>query len=103
MIIPIRRGGNTEIMLADSGRMYSFLDGRYLALELYDGIRYEENMSQNFKEKQKGGQFVRDRFESSIIRFDLSSFEMGDTDEKAFGRSRLMQSNASLTDGVDSM
>lgn len=95
--------GNTEVMLADSGRMYSFMDGRYLALELYDGMRYEENMREDFMEKQEGGQYVRDKFKSSIIRFDLSSFEMGDTDENLFRRSRLVQTNSQLGYGIDSM
>ncbi len=97
------KSGNTEVMLADSGRMYSFLDGRYLALELYDGIRYEENMREDFKEKKEGGRFIRDKFKSSVIRFDLSSFEMGSTDEKLFGRSRLVRTNSGLRVGVDSM
>ena len=97
------RNGNTEVILADSGRMYSFLNGRYLALELYDGQRYEENMREDLMEKREGGQFVRDEFESSVIRFDLSSFELGDTDESLFRRSRLVQTNSQLSDGVDSM
>lgn len=94
---------NKKIILADSGRMYSFMNQRYLALELFDGIRYEEQMKDNYFEKVKGGQFVRDRFESSKMVFDLSSFDMGDTDEGAFRRSRLVQTRGQLTTGIDSM
>jgi len=94
---------NKKVILADSGRMYSFMNQRYLALELFDGIRYEEQMKDNFIDKRKGGQFVRDRFESSKMVFDLASFDMGDTDENAFRRSRLVQTRSQLADGLDSI
>jgi lipopolysaccharide export system permease protein len=94
---------NKKVVLADSGRMYSFMNQRYLALELFDGIRYEEQMENNFVSKRDGGQFVRDRFESSKMVFDLSSFDMGNTDEQAFSRSRLVQTRRELADGLDSM
>jgi len=95
--------GNKKVILADSGRMYSFMNQRYLALELYDGKRYEENMNETRDDKEKGGQFIRDTFSKSIIRFDLSSFDMGDTDEKLFRRSRLVQTRQELIEGIDSM
>lgn len=95
--------GNKKVILADSGRMYSFMNQRYLALELYDGTRYEENVNETPQDKAKGGQFIRDNFTKSIIRFDLSSFDMGDTDEKLFRRSRLVQTRSELIQGIDSM
>lgn len=98
-----RSQGNKKVILADSGRMYSFMNQRYLALELYNGTRYEEDMSDLKEEKDRGGRFIRDNFSKSIIRFDLSSFDMGDTDEKLFRRSRLVQTRQELIDGIDSM
>ncbi|MBO3697086.1 LptF/LptG family permease [Roseivirga sp. E12] len=95
--------GNTKVILADSGRMYSFMNQRYLALELYRGVRYEEGVSEKYEEKVAGGQFVRDKFTSSRMFFDLSSFDMGDTDESLFRRSRLVQTRAQLITGIDSM
>ncbi|WP_420386772.1 LptF/LptG family permease [Roseivirga sp.] len=95
--------GNKRVILADSGRMYSFMNQRYLALELYNGTRYEENMSQAREEQESGGRFIRDKFSTSIIRFDLSSFDMGNTDEKLFRRSRLVQTREELKTGIDSM
>ncbi len=94
---------NKKAILADSGRMYSFMNQRYLALELFDGIRYEETIKQNYFDKRDGGQFVRDRFKTSKMVFDLSSFDMGSTDEKLFRRSRLVQTRADLKVGIDSM
>ena len=95
--------GNTKVILADSGRMYSFMNQRYLALELYDGARYEEDMKNTPQERADGGRFTRDKFTKSVIRFDLSSFDMGNTDEKLFRRSRLVQTQAQLNEGIDSM
>ena len=95
--------GNTEVILADSGRMYSFMDQRYLTLELYNGTRYQETVKENYEEKASGGQFVRDKFTFSKMSFDLSSFEMGDTDESLFRRSRLVQTRDQLQMGIDSM
>ncbi|OEK01026.1 hypothetical protein BFP97_05665 [Roseivirga sp. 4D4] len=95
--------GNTKVILADSGRMYSFMNQRYLALELYRGVRYEEGVSEKYEEKVAGGQFVRDKFTSSRMYFDLSSFDMGDTDESLFRRSRLVQTREQLITGIDSM
>lgn len=98
-----RAQGNKKVILADSGRMYSFMNQRYLALELYDGTRYEEDMNDLREEKEIGGRFIRDKFSKSVIRFDLSSFDMGNTDEKLFKRSRLVQTRKELNMGIDSM
>ncbi len=95
--------GNRKVILADSGRMYSFMNQRYLAFELYDGASYEENVEQTYESKQEGGKFIREQFESSVIRFDLSSFDMGNTDENLFRRSRLVLTNKELKEGIDSI
>ena len=98
-----KTAGNRTVILADSGRMYSFMNQRYLALELYSGVRYEESYQEKFEDRRDGGQFRRDQFADSKIVFDLSSFEMGDTDEKLFRRSRLVQTRNDLVVGIDSM
>ncbi|WP_422354075.1 LptF/LptG family permease [Roseivirga pacifica] len=94
---------NKKVTIADSGRMYSFMNQRYLALELFDGTRYEENVKETYQDRLDGGQFIRDNFKSSKMVFDLSSFDMGKTDEKLFRRSRLVQTREQLLYGIDSM
>ncbi|WP_268125476.1 LptF/LptG family permease [Roseivirga pacifica] len=94
---------NKKVTIADSGRMYSFMNQRYLALELFDGTRYEENVKETYQDRLDGGQFIRDNFKSSKMVFDLSSFDMGKTDEKLFRRSRLVQTRDQLYYGIDSM
>ncbi len=98
-----KASGNKVVIIADSGRMYSFMNQRYMALELYDGRSYREEMEENYRSKVQGGQFIRDSFKSSRIVFDLSSFDMNDTDERLFRRSRLVQTRQDLIIGVDSM
>ena len=95
--------GNRTLILADSGRMYSFMNQRYLALELFNGLRYEESYQDSYEDRQDGGQFRRDRFRKSKIVFDLSSFEMGDKDEKLFRHSRLVKTRRDLIIDIDSM
>lgn len=98
-----KAAGNRTVILADSGRMYSFMNQRYMALELYDGVRYEEAFKETYNDRVDGGQFRRDAFDESKIVFDLSSFEMGDTDQSLFRRSRLVQTRNDLIVGIDSM
>jgi lipopolysaccharide export system permease protein len=95
--------GNKEVILADSGRMYSFMNQRYLALELYNGVKYAESGNEDYRDKLDGGQFIRNKFSETKIIFDLSSFDMGDTDENLFRRSRLVQTRNDLKLGIDSM
>lgn len=98
-----KKKGNKEVILADSGRMYSFMNQRYLALELYNGIKYDEDVNDNYSQLQVGGKFIRNKFSKSKIIFDLSSFDMTDTDENLFRRSRLVQTKEDLRVGIDSM
>lgn len=98
-----KTAGNRTVILADSGRMYSFMEQRYLALELFNGVRYEESYQEKYQDRVDGGQFRRDSFDESKIVFDLSSFEMGKTDERLFRRSRLVQTRKDLDIGIDSM
>jgi len=98
-----KTAGNRTVLLADSGRMYSFMNQRYLALELYAGVRYEESYQETYEDRKDGGQFRRDQFTESKIVFDLSSFEMTTTDKKLFRRSRLVQTRNDLVVGIDSM
>ena len=98
-----KAAGNKIVIVADSGRMYSFMNQRYLALELFSGTTYREQMEETYRSKAKGGQFTRDSFSRSKIVFDLSSFDLNKTDERLFRRSRLVQTRQSLIYGVDSM
>jgi len=93
--------GNTEIILADSGRMYTTDDENYLLLDMYDGNMYSESRAKNARTRIK--QFTRNEFEHSKIVFSLASFDAKDTDGKLFRNNKLMKNSAELDVAVDSM
>jgi lipopolysaccharide export system permease protein len=92
--------GNKEVILADSGLMYTFLNERYLMLELFDGNWYKEEA--NTKKKDEAGAFNRNNFEKSKIVFSLASFDFKKTKEELFSTNRLMRTVDQLKADVDS-
>ncbi len=97
--------GNTDVIVADSGRMYTINNERYLKLDLYEGNQYSEpngSTQQTYGPKQ-ADEFVRNKFHKSTFIFSLASFEMKRTDEDLFSTNRLMKNVNQLTRDVDSM
>lgn len=98
-----QKNGNKEVTIADSGRMYTINNDRYLKLELYDGNTYVEG-----NETVKGGkaekqEFTQSSFKKSQIVLDLSSFQMDRTDKDLFSTNRNMRNLSELKRDVDSM
>ncbi len=94
--------GNMTVILADSSRMYSFHDDRYLMFELYNGTYYNE-MKDRSKARKKVHAMERTSFNSMKIAFSLASFNMNRTDKELFSNSRLMKSLPMLQVHLDSM
>ena len=91
--------GNKSLIIADSSRMYTFHNDRYLKLELFNGHSvYEEK-----KNADPIDYFYRTSFDQMEIVFDLSSFGLKDTDEKLFRNNRQMKNVAELTEDIDSL
>lgn len=100
--------GNTDVIIADSGRMYTFNNDQYLMLELYDGYSYSENSQNSIKgisylDREKIKEFFRSEFDSSRMVFSMESFEMTRTREELFQGSRLMKNMAELKAAADSV
>jgi len=105
--------GNTEIILADSGRMYSINDNRYLVIELYKGTHYTEvagnNGSRPVYISTPGvsnpviSNFQRDAFDHYKLVQSLSSFGMKRTDEGQFKYHEFMKNIGDLTSTADSL
>lgn len=91
--------GNKSLITADSSRMYTFFNDRYLKLELYDGHAVAEEK----KNADPIDYFYRTSFDQMEIVFDLSSFGLKDTDEKLFRNNRQMKNVAELTEDIDSL
>ncbi len=97
------QSGNKKVILADSGRMYTILDDRYLVLELYYGNHYIEKKKKKRDRKDKIENFTRTDFESMKIVFSLASFGLNETDMDLFAGNRKMKTSHELTMSMDSM
>jgi len=97
--------GNTDVILADSGRMYTFFHDQYLMLELYQGRRYSESKSslQHARTNKSIKSFTRNTFDRSNLVFSLASFDFKKTREELFASSRYMKNLAQLNHDIDSM
>jgi lipopolysaccharide export system permease protein len=92
--------GNTELTLADSGKMYMIYDERYLVLELFNGSRYNQQVD---PAKPASDQYVRNRFTTSKIVFDMASFDLKETQKELFASNKYMKDTRQLNHDVDSM
>jgi len=104
-----KNDGNREVTKADSGRMYTILNERYLKFELYNGYNYTEGASD---EQEMTGQksaktsketLTRNKFYKTEAVFDLSSFDLQQTDKKWFQGNRIMRNLGQLDHDIDSI
>jgi lipopolysaccharide export system permease protein len=100
--------GNTDVIVADSGRMYTFFNDQYLMFDLYNGYSYSEDPSsgpsqKSYINRQEIGEFFRSKFDSSKLVFSLESFGLNRTREELFANSRLMKNIKELQQAMDSV
>ena len=100
--------GNKEVTVADSGRMYTILNERYLKLELYKGYYYTEGTSGDQELTGQRGKnsptsLSRSQFAKTQVVFDLSSFNLQTTDKKWFQGNRIMRNLSELDGDIDSL
>lgn len=99
-------GGNRQIILAKSGRMYTDKDKTYLVFELNDGNDYQEyanNSSFTGNGTSASGQFVRNSFKHYKLIISLESFGLQRTDEKQFEYHEYMKNLGELSTLTDSL
>ncbi len=103
-----KHDGNNDVTVADSGKMYTILNERYLKLELFKGYKYTEGASSDQemagKVKRTGNKtFSRTKFDKTQVVFDLSSFALERTDKKWFQGNRIMRNLGELESDIDSI
>lgn len=104
-----KHNGNKEVTVADSGKMYTILNERYLKFELYNGVNYQEGMSGESemvgqKRNQQNETLSRGKFEKSQVVYDLASFNtLERTDKKWFQGNRIMRNLSELEKDLDSI
>jgi lipopolysaccharide export system permease protein len=98
--------GNKKVIIADSGRMYTILNERYLKFELFNGYDYSEGQKAGSGvagPKNKQESLSRSKFSKMQVVFDLSSFQLQTTDKKWFQGNRIMRNLAELGSDMDSV
>jgi lipopolysaccharide export system permease protein len=102
-----KNDGNKEVTIADSGRMYTILNERYLKFELYNGYRYSEDANSTApsspRSRPASVSLSRTKFAKTQVVFDLSSFNLERTDKKWFQGNRIMRNLVELNHDMDSM
>ncbi len=94
--------GRIEAVSARSGTMDVTPDERYFVLELEDGYQYQEPEPET-KNNGRTFPFVRTKFDQYRKSFDLSEFEIEQTDESAFQDHQTMLSVSQLGVAIDSI
>lgn len=102
-----KNDGNKDVTVADSGRMSTILDERYIKFELFNGYNYSEgNSNERDMAGQKNSQaetLSRNKFYKTQVVFDLSSFQLSRTDKKWFETNRIMRNLSELDMDIDSI
>jgi lipopolysaccharide export system permease protein len=94
-----RKNGNNFVILADSSRMFSMYNDKYLKLELFDGQYFNQQATKN----NRVDQFQRTSFDQMYMMFSLSSFDLKRTREELFQNNRQMKNIEELTSDIDSI
>lgn len=102
-----KNNGNKEVIVADSGRMYTILNDRYLKFELFDGYSYNEGAANqrgiSARTNDAKESMTRSQFGKSQFVFDLASFQLTTTDKKWFQGNRIMRNLGELQTDMDSL
>ncbi len=101
-----KRKGNIDIIMADSGRMYSFHNDKYLVMELFSGHRYaqmEGSSSGKSYNRNDISPYVRTKFAKTKMLFSLEDFDLKKTKKELFANNRLMKNIEQLNTDIDSM
>ncbi len=95
------RRGNLDVTVADSGRMDTSPDQRYLYFKLYNGYNYQEAVER--KNSRRDQPFQRTHFQEQVQKFDLSSFALNRTKEDLFKSNYQMLDIEQLNKAIDSL
>ncbi|HAA12737.1 MAG TPA: YjgP/YjgQ family permease [Cytophagales bacterium] len=100
-----RGRGNSDVIFAKTGSMETFLNDKYMRLTLYEGQSYsEQDEAASARRRHEAiHQFARTQFDTTVMVFDLSSFEIEQTDESLFAQHYKMKDTRTLNDDIDSM
>ena len=93
--------GNTNVLLAKSGKMIKSDDDKYLIFSLRDGVQYQERSPATVYNPRQ--QFIRFEFKTSEQKFPLEGFKLTHFDENLFRNSFMVMNIKQLAKGEDSI
>lgn len=93
--------GNTNVTVADSGRMEMSPDGSAIYFTLYSGINYTDQTDR--RDYKKSNPFQTTKFRENIRRFDLLGFDLSRTNEELFKSNYSMLNLTQLKEAQDSL
>ena len=91
-----------NMITARRGEMFNTEDRKYFVMNLFDGHQYQETKS-NTTKKGKTYPFVRTNFKEWTKIFDLSEFDLKETDTRLFKSHESMLSSMQLMAAIDSL
>ncbi len=96
--------GNTNVTVAEWGKMKITPDKKHLTFRLFNGYNYEEK-TENYPRHHytRKRPFQRTKFKEQYIRFDLSSFAFKKTNEEFFKKNYQMLNLFQLQEARDSI
>lgn len=95
------QAGNTQLTVAESGKMYISPDQNSFIIELNNGETYKELWQQQNASTTKP--FFRMKFKYQLARLDLSGFNMTRTDPGLFKDNHQMLNGSQLLSYIDTM
>jgi len=95
--------GNRTVVHAKSGTMQKSVDGSQLVLTLYNGRTYDERAPTLADAKGTEWPLVYSTFEKDIVRFDLATFGLDNTNEDLFKQHFQMLTLGQLDHSIDSL
>ncbi len=99
-----RYARNSNVTLADSGKLLMSDDKKFLKLILYDGIRYDERVGiQQNKRNVQEHMFRTDDFTQQTAIIPLKGFDFSKTDENLFAHSDRMKNLDQIHHDLDSL
>ncbi|MCY1719568.1 LptF/LptG family permease [Prolixibacteraceae bacterium Z1-6] len=93
---------NESVTVADSGFLKITEDKRYMVLDLYHGVNYQEQKSQDRKKKDLHP-YQRNRFDEQTIRVRVRDFDFNRRDESIFKNQYRMLNISELVYMEDSL
>lgn len=103
LIFDDSRNGQGGFIAADSGDLSLSADGNYLLLNLIDGNTYKPDKEQIKPGVNRKIPFIRNKFETNQIAFDLGGFKFERSDPNKKGKSVRNMNVNKLSQGMDSL